>query len=282
MAGFAVEDMFLKAAAQSVSPAVVMVIFGAGGAAVFALLAGLRGERLFPSEARARPVLVRAGFEVTGRLFYTLAIALTPLSSASAILQATPIVVVVGAAIVFGERVGWRRWTAIAVGLVGVLVILRPGAEAFSAMSLLAVAGMLGFAGRDLATRAVPSGLGTFTLGVYGFLAIVVAGVLYGLISDPVLDPPDARAAAWLACAIVIGVAAYSALTLAMRTGEVSAVTPFRYTRLVFGVALGVLIFGEPLEAPMLFGSAIIVASGLYILATGAGQDRRWTLAFCT
>ena len=177
MAGFAVEDMFLKAAAQSVPVAQVMVIFGAGGALCFAALAILRGEPFLPRAGTAT-LWVRAAFELTGRLFYTLAIALTPLSSASAILQATPIVVVAGAAIVFGEKVGWRRWSAILIGLAGVLVILRPGAEAFSPLSILAVLGMLGFAGRDLATRAAAPSVGWAVLGVYGFLAIVVAGVL--------------------------------------------------------------------------------------------------------
>jgi drug/metabolite transporter (DMT)-like permease len=269
MAGFAVEDMFLKAAAQTVPPAVVMAVFGAGGAAVFAVLALASGERLFPPAARAPAVWIRAVFEVTGRLFYTLAIAFTPLSSTSAILQATPIVVVAGAALVFGERVGWRRWTAIGVGLAGVMVILRPGAESFSALSLLAVAGMLGFAGRDLATRAAPRGLGTFTLGVYGFLAIVVAAAIYAVVSGDRLSLPGSRAGGALAGAILFGVAGYSALTLAMRTGEVSAVTPFRYSRLLFGVFFGVAVFGETLTLPMLTGSAIIVASGLYILARG-------------
>ncbi len=274
MAGFAIEDMLLKAAARSVDPALVMILFGAGGAAVFAGLARARGEALFPPEARARALWLRAVFEVAGRLFYTLAIALTPLSAASAILQATPIVVVAGAAVLFGETVGWRRWTAILVGLAGVLVILRPGAEAFSALSLLAVAGMLGFAGRDLATRAAPRRLGTFTLGVYGFLAIVVAGAVYGALSGARMALPGPGAAAALAAAVLVGVAAYSALTLAMRTGEVSAVTPFRYSRLVFGVGLGVAVFGEGLEPQMLIGSAIIVASGLYILARGGRTVR--------
>lgn len=269
MAGFAVEDMFLKAAAQSVPPAFVMLVFGGGGALVFAALARFRGEALLPDSAREPAVLVRGALEVAGRLFYTLAIALTPLSSTSAILQATPIVVVAGAAVMFGERVGWRRWTAISVGLLGVLVILRPGADTFTPMSLLAVAGMLGFAGRDLATRAAPRVLGTFTLGVYGFIAIVVAGLAYGLVSGNLLAMPDPRTATALAAAILVGVGAYSALTLAMRTGDVSAVTPFRYTRLVFGVFLGVAVFGERLDGPMLAGSAIVVLSGLYILSRG-------------
>ena len=269
MAGFAVEDMFLKAAAVTVTPTTVLFCFGLGGTAIFALLAALNGERLFPPEIRSRAMVVRFGFEVTGRLFYTLALALTPLSSTSAILQATPIVVVAGAALIFGETVGWRRWTAIGVGLFGVLVILRPGAESFTPLSLLAVAGMLGFAGRDLATRAAPRGLGTFVLGVYGFAALLVAALMYGLFTGDRLAMPGAAASGQLVAAIVVGVAAYSALTLAMRTGEVSAVTPFRYSRLVFGIALGVVVFGERLDLPVLAGSAIVVASGLYILARG-------------
>lgn len=269
MAGFAVEDMFLKAAAATVTPTTVLFVFGVGGTLIFAALAVLNGERLFRPEIQSRAMGIRFGFEVVGRLFYTLALALTPLSSTSAILQATPIVVVAGAALIFGETVGWRRWTAIGVGLVGVLVILRPGADSFTPLSLLAVAGMLGFAGRDLATRAAPRGLGTFVLGVYGFVALLVAALIYGVVTGDRLAVPGGTAAGFLGAAVVVGVAAYSALTLAMRTGEVSAVTPFRYSRLVFGIALGVIVFGEGLDAPVVIGSVIVVASGLYILARG-------------
>ncbi|HEX9857749.1 MAG TPA: DMT family transporter, partial [Paracoccaceae bacterium] len=204
-------------------------------------------------------------FEVLGRLFYTLAIAFTPLSSASAILQATPLVVVAGAALIFGETVGWRRWSAIVVGFVGVLIILQPGVEGFTPLSLLAVAGTLGFAGRDLATRAAPPVLSNLQLGVYGFAMMVPTGaVLLGFSGGAVL--PDATAALQLLAATAFGVAAYYALTAAMRMGEVSVITPFRYTRLVFALILGVLIFAERPDAMTLLGSAVIVAAGLYTL----------------
>ena len=88
-------------------------------------------------------------------------IALTPISTASAILQATPLVVVLGAALLFGEKVSGLRWALITNGFLGVMIILRPGAEGFSALSLLALIAMAGFAGRDLATRAAPLGLST-------------------------------------------------------------------------------------------------------------------------
>lgn len=268
MAGFAVEDMFLKTAARTVPVGQILMIFGAAGMVGFAILAKRQGARLLNPDILSRPILTRAVFEVMGRLFYTLAIAMTPLSSASAILQATPLVVVAGAALVFGERVGWRRWSAIMAGFVGVLIILRPGLDGFTPLSILAVLGMLGFAGRDLATRAAPKTLSNLTLGVYGFAMMVPTGAgLLAWTGGAVM--PDAVTSVALAAATVFGVAAYYALTAAMRVGEVSVVTPFRYTRLLFALILGVLVFAERPDAATLLGSAIIVASGIYTLLRG-------------
>jgi drug/metabolite transporter (DMT)-like permease len=289
MAGFSVEDMFLKSAAASLPVGQILVIFGAGGMIGFAVLAARRGERLLHPAILTPAILIRCVFEVAGRLFYTLAIALTPLSSASAILQATPLVVVMGAALIFGERVGWRRWTAIAVGFAGVLIILRPGLDGFTPLSLLAVLGMLGFAGRDLATRAAPPVLSNLQLGVYGFAMMVPTGAVLLAVSGGAALP-SALAAGQLAAATIIGVLAYYALTSAMRMGEVSVVTPFRYTRLVFALILGAAVFGERPDAATLLGSAVIVASGVYTLlrsrrvqalatrARRAGQDQDQTL----
>ena len=265
MAGFSVEDMFLKSAAASLPVGQILMIFGAGGMLGFALLAARRGERILHPAILSPAILTRCVFEVAGRLFYTLAIALTPLSSASAILQATPLVVVMGAALIFGERVGWRRWTAIAVGFAGVLIILRPGLDGFTPLSLLAVLGMLGFAGRDLATRAAPPVLSNLQLGVYGFAMMVPTGAILLAVSGGAALP-SALAAGQLAAATVIGVLAYYALTSAMRMGEVSVVTPFRYTRLVFALILGASVFGERPDAATLLGSAVIVGSGIYTL----------------
>ncbi|MEP3233220.1 MAG: DMT family transporter, partial [Hyphomicrobiales bacterium] len=209
---------------------------------------------------------IRVFFEITARLFYTLAISLIPLSAATVIMQATPLVVVIGAALVFGEKVGWRRWTAIFIGLVGVLIIIQPGTDSFSALSILAVIGVLGFAGRDLASRAAPASLSTSILGLYGFLAIAVAGVLFLAWEPAAFVWPSAEVSLFLLGAVLFGVGSYACLMIAMRTGEVSAVTPFRYTRLIFGIALGIAVFGEQLTLSMVIGSGLIVLSGLFIL----------------
>lgn len=276
MAAFAVEDALVKAAAAHLPVAEVLILFGLGGAVLFTIAAVVRQESIFSGDILSRPMRIRACFEVTARLFFVLALALTPLSATTAILQATPIVVVLGAAFLFGEKVGWQRWTAILVGLVGVLVVLRPGAESFSGLSVLALIGMLGFAGRDLASRAAPRSITTAVLGFYGFAAIILAGILYALFWERrAFIIPDGAATAFLSGAIVCGVLAYGALMKAMRTGAVSVVTPFRYSRLLFGVTLGVLGFGEQLDLPMIIGSLIIVVAGVAILKPSAGFTPR-------
>ncbi|MDA9567183.1 DMT family transporter [Planktomarina temperata] len=266
MAIFAIEDAFVKAASITLPVGQILIIFGLGGAVVFTALARLNNERLFNKDVISRPMRIRVVFEIVGRLFYVLAIAMTPLSAATVILQATPLVVVAGAALVFGEKVGWRRWSAIFIGLAGVIIIIQPGTDSFSMLSVLAIIGMIGFAGRDLASRAAPATLSTSILGLYGFLSIVVAGVMFAIWQGASFVSVDIRTFFYLLGAIAAGVAAYACLMKAMRTGEVSAVTPFRYTRLLFGMTIGVVFFGESLSSAMLLGSGLIVVSGLFIM----------------
>ena len=265
MAFFALEDMMIKAASTSVPAGEILIFFGIGGSLVFTVLTLRRGEVVFHPAILSRPILVRTLCEITGRVFFTLALVLTPISSTSAILQATPLVVVMGAAIFFGEKVGWRRWSAILVGFVGVLLIIRPGLEGFQASSLLAVIGMLGFAGRDLATRAAPPELSNVQLGIYGFLVLFFSGIGLLMYSGGAVVPsliPSLQ----IVATIIFGVIAYYALTQAMRTGEISVVTPYRYTRLVFALIVGFFMFGERPDAMTLLGSAIIVSGGIYTL----------------
>lgn len=273
MGAFAIEDAFVKVATKTLPIGEVLILFGLGGMLIYIGVLRLNREPLFIPDVLSRPMLIRVVFEVTGRLFYVLAIALIPLSVATVILQATPLVVVAGAVLVFGEKVGWRRWVAIIMGFLGVIVIVQPGTAGFSELSLLAIIGMIGFAGRDLASRAAPATIGTSRLGLYGFLAVVVSGVLYIIWADTPLVIPEREASLALLGGIMFGVVAYSCLMKAMRTGEVSAVTPFRYSRLFFGMALGLLLFDEVLTPAILIGSTLIVMSGLFI--TWRGKRRK-------
>ena len=189
MAGFAVEDAFIKSAAGAIPLGQVIVMMGSLGILAFSIIAWSVGEPPIPRAILSRTMAIRSGFEVTGRLFYALAITLTPISVASAILQASPLVVVLGAAWIFGEKVGLRRWAIILAGFCGVLVILRPGLAGFDALSILALIGMLGFSGRDLATRAAPPSLSNAQLGVAGFIMLTIAGVIILAVTGGALVP---------------------------------------------------------------------------------------------
>jgi drug/metabolite transporter (DMT)-like permease len=269
MAGFALEDAFIKLASGTLSLGPIVAAFGAGGFLFFTALTLSRGQRLVTPDTLSRPVMARAVFEVVGRTGYFLGITLTPLSNASAILQASPLFVTLGAALIFGEHVGWRRWAAIVAGFLGVLIVLRPGLEGFTPASLFTLIGTLGFAARDLGTRAAPKSLSNLQLAVYGFAVLIPTGLVLTVFTGAG-SLPDTRGAAFLGAAIVCGIAGYYSITSAMRLGEVAVVTPFRYTRLLFALILGFAVFGERLDAATLLGGAIIVGSGVYTILRSA------------
>ena len=265
MAAFAIEDAFLKTVTKHLPVGQVLMMFGAGGLCVFALMARRARVTIFQAQVLTKSMLFRAVFEFFGRLFYVLAIALTPMSSATAILQSAPLFVVLGARIFLREKVDTKTWLAILAGLLGVMIILRPSAEDFSSMSLLAVIGTLGFVGRDLFSRAAPPTLTKEVLGFYGFSTMLFAGASFALWDGKAFVSLELTQALMIGAALVAGVFGYTALMTAMRTGSIGAVTPYRYSRLLFGLSIGVLVFGETLDAPMLIGCAVVIGAGLFI-----------------
>ena len=182
------------------------------------------------------------------------------------ILQATPLVVVVGAAVLFKEKISALRWAAALLGFFGVLIIVDPSSDSFSFLSILAVLGMLGFAGRDLASRAVPKSLNIFTLGVHGFMSIALSGIVLTLYYNNPIIWPDSRSWLFLLLGVFLGTIGYGALISAMRIGEVSAITPFRYSRIIFGVAIGIFFLGESITLTAALGCGLIVLSSFVVL----------------
>ncbi|MHA7869737.1 MAG: DMT family transporter [Salipiger thiooxidans] len=267
---FAVEDSLFKSVTPALPPGVATLIFGLTGTTLYVLMTLRAGEPVLHPAILRPSLMIRTFFEIVGRLFFALSLAYTPLSVTSSILQAAPLVVTAGAALLLNETVGPRRWIAMAIGFVGVLMILRPTPDAFRPDALLAVAGMIGFAMRDLYTRASPPAVSTNQLGVLGFAVIVTAGLLL-LPFDPTPPRlPDAGELWRLLLTGVVGVTAYAALTRAMRSGEVSVVAPFRYTRLLVALLFAFLFFGERPDLWTLAGGALIVTSGLYTLIRSA------------
>lgn len=264
MLGFAIDDTFIKLLAASLPTWQILALLGAGGAAVFAVLVRARGQVLLPAAILSPAVLMRNLGELFGSICMVTALALTPLSQVSAILQATPLAVTLGAALFLGERVGWRRWSAIAAGFFGVMLVIRPGSEAFDTQSLFSVGVVVGLALRDLSTRWVAAQTSSLQLGFLGFLTLVPAAVILRVFLDQPAVMPGPVQMALLPCVVLIGVAGYYAIIAATRVGDISFVAPFRYSRIVFALILGYAVFDERPDALMLAGSAAIVASGLY------------------
>lgn len=265
MLGFATEDMFIKLATAGLPVGQILVVLGFPGAIFFGLLARARGLAPVSREFFHPAVVVRNLTEMVGTIGFVTSLALIPLATTTTILQAAPLFVTMGAALVLGEAVGWRRWTAILIGFFGVLLVIRPGFDGFEANVLWAVMAVVGLSIRDLASRKVPKTISSLQLAAWGFLAVGVTGVPMLAITGGA-KVPTATETFYLAGALGVGVFAYWALTEASRVGEIAVVTPFRYSRLVFSMIVGIAVFSEVPDIYTLAGAGIIISTGLYTI----------------
>lgn len=263
---FALEDMLIKLMANVLPIGQIVGMLGTGSAVLLAGLLIQQKQRLFTRQMLTPAIMLRAVGELVGTIGFVTAIALIPLSTASAILQATPLFVTLGAALFLQESVGWRRWTAISVGFFGVLLIIRPGLDGFTWESLFALQGVVGLGLRDLATRRVPKSTSSLQLSFWAFLVLIPASALMIWANGEVMTAPDIVTTVYFSIAILIGIGAYYSIVAAMRLGEISFVSPFRYSRILFALVIGISVFGERPDALTLIGAAIIVGSGLYTL----------------
>ena len=273
MAGFAAEDALIKLASGALPAGQILLMIGLVGTPVFAIWGRMQGHRMFSAQVLDGTLWLRNVFEVIGTLGFVTALTLIPLSTASAILQASPIVVTAGAAIFLGETVGWRRWTAIAVGFCGVLVILRPSGAGFDANALWAVLGVLGLASRDLVTRRMKASLPTMVVATWAFATVAALGAAMLAASGGATLPPG-PSLLYVLAAVTIGVGAYWCIIEATRAGDVAAIQPFRYTRLIFAMIIGAVVFAERPDAWTLIGAAMIIGSGLYTFARERARKR--------
>ncbi len=263
MAGFALEDALIKHVSASLSVAQILLILGAAGWLAFGIIGARQGAPFFTRDFFAPPVLVRFCGELVGSIGMTMALALVALSLTSAIIQALPILTTLGAVLVYRESVGWRRWAAIAVGFAGVLTVLRPWSATFEPEALFAVMAVAGMAVRDLATRRVPQRVHTLQLASWGFGSLVPASLLLFAWGMP-WHPVAPGTVALLGLCLCLGMLSYYAIIQATRIADMGVIAPFRYTRMVFGLALGVLVFGETPDAWVYVGATLIVSAGLY------------------
>ena len=263
MAGFAFEDLFIKLLSTYFPISEVIIILGFTGTFIFFIIALLQNAPIIHKDLLNKHVIIRTICELLGAVFFVTAIALTPLSSATAILQISPLLVTIGAVIFFKEKVGWRRWTAVFIGFIGVLLIVRPGFEGFMPASIFALLGSVFLAARDLATRAMQVKLPSVTIALYAFIAFGISGILIIPFNSPMVLPTSNQIIYFIG-ASAFGVIAYYSLVISSRIGEMSVISPFRYSRIVFAMLLAIIILDENPDGLTLIGASIVVASGLY------------------
>ena len=265
MASFAVGDTFVKISGTFLSPAQIMFFLIAGGLIIFAIIAKFKGENLLDSRAFSPVLLIRYLAEMIGLVAMIMGLTKIPLSVVGTVTQASPILVAAGAVLFFKENVSWRRWSSIVMGFIGVVLVIQPGSQNLDYAVIWAVVALVAFSIRDLVTRLTPPDIPSASIATFTMIAAFPFTAGWVFFGGEKFFPPEID---WVVVAsmIILGSFGYLLLITSLRLGELSAIMPFRYSRIVFLLILGVLVFGERPTASMLVGAALILTSGVYIM----------------
>lgn len=263
MAAFTVNDTFVKLALDELPLFQILVIRGALTSVLIFALARALGTLSLRLPRRDRGlVALRCLAEIGATYFFLTALSQMPLANVTAVLQMLPLTVTLGAALFFGEPVGWRRFAAIAAGFAGMLLIVRPGPEGFSVYSVYVLIAVAFVTLRDLTTRRMSAEVPSMTVTLAAALSVTAFAGLMSAGTD--WAPLTPRLALWLVAASVFIMGGYLCAVMVMRVGEVSFVAPFRYTSLIWALLLGWTVFGHWPAPVTLLGAAIVVAAGLF------------------
>ncbi|MDQ0467869.1 DMT family transporter [Labrys wisconsinensis] len=273
---FSLQDGISKHLAEGYSPAfVTMVRYWAFG--LFTLVLSSRMPGGLRAVARSNVPLVQIARGVLLALQVIVAItcfAVIGLARSQAIFSATPILVMLLSVPLLGERIGWARWAAIAAGLAGVLLILKPSGDFFDAKVLLAVGTSLMFALYVVATRYV----GRRDASITSFLYTGVGGaVATSLIGPFFWTPFHGWDWGWMSVVCMTSISSHYCLIRAYDILDASAVQPLTYLSLVYASIIGTTVFGETLSWTIVLGSAVVVAAGVFAVWREHGAARRET-----
>lgn len=209
-------------------------------------------------------VIARSAMDALAAFFFFTALFNMKLASLSAILQTLPLTVTLAGAVFLGEKVGWRRMGAIIIGFIGVLLIIKPGAESFNIYSVYGLLTVVVVTARDILSRKISAAVPTFYVALANAVAIMIFGGFASTFTP--WSPVGIYELSLLIMAAFLIVGAYFCAVATMRVGEIAVVTPFRYTSLLFALILGLIVFGEWPDNLTIIGSLIVVATGLFTL----------------
>lgn len=263
MTAFTINDACMKALSDELPLFQALLLRGLGTSLLLFAMARVTGGLTLHLPRRDWGLIgVRTISELGATFFFLNALFLMPIANVSAILQALPLTVTLAGALIFGELVGWRRLSAIAVGFIGVLLIVRPGTEGFNASSIYALISVAFVTARDLSTRRLSRQVPSFTVALSAAIAVTIFGGI-GMIGSE-WAAVSGKAALQLGGATLMLIGGYMFSVMAMRVGEIAIVAPFRYTSLLVALLLGLFVFGEWPHPLTLLGAAIVVATGVY------------------
>jgi drug/metabolite transporter (DMT)-like permease len=263
MAGFTINDTFVKMISGEMNIGQIMFVRGLMASIMIFLLCWKTNALASPKLLLNRAVLGRSTGEALAAIAFLTGLAHMPIGNASAILQALPLAVTMGAALVLGEHVGWRRWLAISIGFTGVMIIVRPGTDGFNVWSLLILICVFFAAARDLFTRAARADIPTGFMSLATSLIITITGLVL-IIPLGGWSPMTTKTFSLLVAASCFIVIAYQYIIQAMRTGEIGFIAPFRYTSLLWAIGLGYIIFNDVPDWPMIIGAGLVIVTGVY------------------
>ncbi len=264
MSCFACRDAMNKLLASSIPVSQVLILVGLIGVVFFFILSFPYRVSLIDSKMKSTAFILRFISELISSIFFLVSIVFISLSSASAIAQATPILVAIGGKFFFKETVTPRNWVLIFLGFFGVLLIIKPINGNFNPYYLVAIVSVIFLALKDLTTRSISSTLPAISVCFWGFLALLFGGLFsipfFGSFSFITGD--DYFFLGFTAFFSALG---NLFLILATRGGKVSIVTSFRYTRLPIAVLIGITLFDESVDIMMLTGCILIVTVGIIL-----------------
>ncbi len=261
---FLVNDATMKLVSTELPLGEMLLLRGCLATLWIALILAFTGSVVDLRVLVNRAVFWRTFAEVASAYLYLVALFHIPIANSNTILQVVPLMVTAGAAIFLRDEVGWRRWTAIAVGFAGVLIVIRPGLSGFNEFSLLALAAAAFIALRDMTTRIMPAGVPTLMIALITAIVVGLSGPIYGVIVGEQWIMPSGRAAALIAGASLFLIGGYLTAIDFMRHGDIAVVAPFRYTVIIWAVIAGFLVWREVPDLPMVIGTLVIIATGVY------------------
>lgn len=213
-----------------------------------------------------RDLVTRALLEAFIASTFITALGMMALADITAILLIAPLMITALSMVIFKEKIGWRRWSAVIVGFCGMLLVVRPGGASVPLLALaLTLASVVGVALRDLTTRRFPADVPSVIIALASIFGTMLIGIVLSFVGAG-WRPLTPYLLAIIGSAGLFVIAGNYAIIEAFRDVELSVVSPFRYSVVLWAVLLGILVFGDWPTPMALAGIALIGASGLYTL----------------